>query len=71
MNLPKFAKNIEMAINMVYKNTKIRTRDLGGSNTSDEFTDAIIKNLEILEKSNHYVVWFMSNLSYTICYKSI
>jgi len=45
MGLPKFASDIEQALNHVYKNTNIRTRDIGGTNTSDEFTAAVIKNL--------------------------
>jgi len=45
MGLPKFAWDIEKALSHVYKDTNIRTRDLGGKNTSIEFTNAIIENL--------------------------
>jgi len=51
MGLPNFASEIEHALNKVYKTTKIRTRDIGGTNTSDEFTDEVIKFLGAKECS--------------------
>jgi len=46
MGLPKFASDIERALNKVYKEGKVRTRDIGGSSSSDEFTTEIIKKLD-------------------------
>jgi len=46
MGLPKFASEIERALNKVYREGKVRTRDTGGSASSDDFTNEIIKNLD-------------------------
>jgi isocitrate dehydrogenase (NAD+) len=40
------ARNIESALRSVYRDGKTRTRDLGGSATTAEFTDAVINALK-------------------------
>jgi len=46
MDLPKFASDIEKALDKTYKEGRVRTRDIGGSSTNEEFTEEIIRNLE-------------------------
>jgi len=46
LGLPKFATNIEKALNKTYKEGKVRTADVGGTNSTSEFTKGIIQNLQ-------------------------
>lgn len=45
INLPTYSEVIQNAINQVLKDGKIRTKDLGGQSTTQDFTRAIIANL--------------------------
>lgn len=45
LNLLHYANMIFEAVKSVIKDGKVRTKDLGGQNTTDEFTKAIIANL--------------------------
>lgn len=46
VNLLSYSDLITNAIHRVLKAGKIRTKDLGGQNTTNEFTMAIIANLK-------------------------
>lgn len=46
VNLHTYSDAIMNAINRVLKAGKIRTKDLGGQNTTNEFTYAVIANLK-------------------------
>lgn len=46
VNLHNYSDMITNAINRVLKAGKIRTKDLGGQNTTNEFTLAVIANLK-------------------------
>lgn len=46
VNLLSYSDMITNAINRVLKAGKIRTKDLGGQNTTNEFTLAVIANLK-------------------------
>lgn len=46
VNLHSYSDMITNAINRVLKAGKIRTKDLGGQNTTNEFTLAVIANLK-------------------------
>ncbi|XP_023164225.1 isocitrate dehydrogenase [NAD] subunit beta, mitochondrial [Drosophila hydei] len=45
INLPTYSEVIQNAINQVLKDGKVRTKDLGGQSTTQDFTRAIIANL--------------------------
>jgi len=45
MNLPKFADKIVKAINIVLLEGKVRTRDLGGKASTEEYTQEVIEKL--------------------------
>lgn len=45
MGLPFFADKIHYAITKTLNEGQVRTRDIGGSAKTTEYTDAIIKNL--------------------------
>lgn len=44
-NLLHYANMIFEAVKTVLKESKVRTKDLGGQNTTEEFTKAVIYNL--------------------------
>jgi len=46
LGLPFFAEQIQNAVFRTLEAGKVRTRDIGGSNTTKEFTKEIINNLE-------------------------
>ncbi|KAL4449620.1 hypothetical protein ABPG74_007443 [Tetrahymena malaccensis] len=46
MGFPFFADKINRAINKTLCEGKIRTRDIGGTSSTSQYTEAIIKNLE-------------------------
>lgn len=46
INLLHYSHQIYDAINNVLKNGKVRTKDLGGNATTDEFTRAVIHNIK-------------------------
>lgn len=46
VNLHTYSDMITNAINRVLKAGKVRTKDLGGQSTTNEFTIAIIDNLK-------------------------
>ncbi len=46
LGMPDIAANISRAIAGILEDGKIRTRDLGGTATTTEFTDAILSRLE-------------------------
>lgn len=46
VNLQHYSDLITNAINRVLQDGKIRTKDLGGHNTTTEFTYAVIANLQ-------------------------
>lgn len=50
MGLPLFAAHIESALNKVYQEGAVRCVDLGGTSTTTQFTNEIVKKLEILAK---------------------
>ncbi|EDV94400.1 GH19869 [Drosophila grimshawi] len=45
INLPTYSEVIQNAINQVLKDGKVRTKDLGGQSTTQDFTRAVIANL--------------------------
>lgn len=47
MGLPFFADKIHKAITTTLNEGKIRTRDIGGTAKTTEYTDAVISNLEL------------------------
>jgi isocitrate dehydrogenase (NAD+) len=51
LGLPRFADVIDTALTQVLAEKKIRTPDIGGTNTSFEFTEAICERLtHVVEK---------------------
>lgn len=46
VNLHAYSDMITNAVQRVLKGGKIRTKDLGGQNTTNEFTLAVIANLK-------------------------
>lgn len=46
INLLHYSQQIYSAINNVLKAGKVRTKDLGGNATTNEFTTAVIMNLK-------------------------
>jgi len=66
MGLPKFASDIEHALSSVYKYTAIRTKDIGGQNTSDEFTDEVIKFLGSKECNFWFHKFYWIDITYLI-----
>jgi len=46
------AERVRLAIEQVYREGKARTRDLGGTATTQEFTEAVIGALERVEVRN-------------------
>jgi isocitrate dehydrogenase (NAD+) len=46
LGLPKFATDIERALDKTYRDGKVRTQDIGGNNSLDQFVDAVIGNLQ-------------------------
>lgn len=46
MGYPFFADKINHAINKTLAEGKVRTKDIGGTASTTQYTDAIIKNLE-------------------------
>lgn len=45
MNLPSHSEMILKAIVTVLKDGKVRTKDIGGKSTTEDFTRAIIANI--------------------------
>lgn len=45
LGLPFFAQRVEQAVYETIAKGAVRTFDIGGTNTTDEFTDEIIKNM--------------------------
>lgn len=45
VNLPHYSDQIINAVNTVLSQGKVRTKDLGGQSTTNEFTYAVIANL--------------------------
>jgi len=46
LGLSKFAFDIEKALDKTYREGKVRTIDLGGTSTTEQFTDEVMRNLE-------------------------
>lgn len=46
--LPIFAEQIELALDKTYQDGKVRTRDIGGNSTLDQFVDEVLKNIATL-----------------------
>lgn len=46
LQFPSFADQLENAVRRVIEEGKVRTKDLGGSSTTQEVVDAVIANLE-------------------------
>lgn len=46
INLPTYSEMITNAITRVLSEGKVRTKDLGGQSTTQEFTRAVIANLQ-------------------------
>lgn len=51
VNLPMYGEMIRNAIEKVLRDGKVRTKDVGGQSSTQEFTYAIIYNLEIPKKA--------------------
>jgi isocitrate dehydrogenase (NAD+) len=45
LGFPRFADQISSAINEVLEERKVRTKDIGGTSSTSEFTKAIIHHL--------------------------
>lgn len=50
LNLPRFADLITEGLKMALNEKKVRTKDIGGSSTCEEFTEEIIKRCSSLMK---------------------
>jgi isocitrate dehydrogenase (NAD+) len=46
LGLSKFAFDIEKALDKTYREAKVRTIDLGGTATTEQFTDEVMRNIE-------------------------
>jgi isocitrate dehydrogenase (NAD+) len=46
INLPTYSEMIQNALNKVLKDGKVRTKDLGGQSTTQDFTRAVIANIQ-------------------------
>lgn len=49
---PRFAKLIESAVTNVYLEGKVLTVDVGGKATTEQFTDRVIEEINVLNKNN-------------------
>jgi len=47
LGLPNFADRIANAVNKTLEEGKVRTKDIGGTATTDEYTYEVIKNLKL------------------------
>jgi isocitrate dehydrogenase (NAD+) len=47
VNLPVYGDMVRNAVDQVLKDGKVRTKDIGGQSSTQEFTYAIIHNLKI------------------------
>lgn len=45
MDLPQFADRIAKAVNNTLEEGKVRTRDIGGNNSTSEYVHEIIKKI--------------------------
>lgn len=45
VNLPTYSEMITNAVNKVLKDGKVRTKDLGGQSTTQDYTRAVIANI--------------------------
>ena len=52
MGYPRFSKLIETAVTNVYLEGKILTPDVGGKATTDQFTDRVVQEINILNQNN-------------------
>jgi len=48
LNLPRFADLITDGFKITLNEKKVRTKDIGGSSTTEEFTNEIIKNCKTI-----------------------
>lgn len=46
LNLPMFADTISNGLKKTIHDNRIRTSDIGGSSSTNEFTDEVIKNCQ-------------------------
>lgn len=46
MGLPRFAYEIERALEKTYRDGKCYTTDIGGKSNLSQFTEEVIKNIE-------------------------
>jgi len=46
LGLNKFANDIERALDKTYREGKVRIMDVGGTSTTDQFTEEVMRNLE-------------------------
>lgn len=54
MGYPRYGDLISNALYNVYKEGRVMTPDVGGSSTTAEFTERLIKEVEILDKKAIY-----------------
>lgn len=52
VNLPLYGEMIRNAIEKVLKDGKTKTKDVGGQSSTQEFTYAVIHNLDIPKKKS-------------------
>eukprot|EP01017_Pseudomicrothorax_dubius_P011611 TRINITY_DN1437_c0_g1_i2.p2 TRINITY_DN1437_c0_g1~~TRINITY_DN1437_c0_g1_i2.p2 ORF type:complete len:266 (-),score=83.16 TRINITY_DN1437_c0_g1_i2:1191-1907(-) len=52
LGLPRFADLIDTALSRVLSEKKVRTKDIGGKNTTDEFTNEVCKTIEDIRKNS-------------------
>lgn len=55
LGLPNFADNISQALNKTISSGKVKTRDIGGTARTDEFTFEVIKNLRKWDNPQYYI----------------
>ena len=48
LNLPMFADTLSKALKKTLNDGRIRTFDIGGNSSTDEFTEEVIKNCQII-----------------------
>lgn len=49
VNLPQYGQMIRNAVDQVLKDGKVRTKDIGGQSSTQEYTYAVIGNMKPLD----------------------
>jgi len=52
MGYPRFSKLIETAVTNVYLEGKVLTQDVGGKATTEQFTNRVIQEIQLLDHNS-------------------